>query len=128
MVSLDLLDPLERGVLLGRLALLASQDAPAALVLLGQWERKASQERKGPQGQLDVMGNWDQEGFQGLQDLLGLQGRMETRERQEDQARRVAKETKEKLDPQGLLEFKDLWDNQDCLVQMVIQVLVGSRV
>lgn len=72
------------------------------------------------------MGNWDQEGCQGLQDCLGLQGRMETRcsgqlnglqrlfllifglgdscvcnylnrERQEYQDRRVAKETKEKL-------------------------------
>lgn len=126
-MSLDLLVPLERGVPLGRLALLASQDALAALVLLGRWERKASQERKDLQGQLGVMENWDQEGCQGLQDLLVLQGRMETREKQEDQARRVAKETKGKLDPQDLLEFKDLWVSQDCRVQMVNQVLVGSR-
>lgn len=34
---------LERGALLGRLVLLASQDHLAAWALLGRWERKASQ-------------------------------------------------------------------------------------
>lgn len=53
----DLLVPLERGALLGRLVLLASQDDPAAWVLLGRWERKASQERRDPWGRLGMMGS-----------------------------------------------------------------------
>lgn len=123
----DLLVQLERGAPLGRLVLLASQDGLAAWDLLGRWERKASQERRGLWGPLGKMGNRDLSGCQGLRELLGFQETTEIRERQEDPARRAAKETKAKLDPQDLLELKGLWANQACQVQMVSQVHVGSK-
>lgn len=52
---------------------------------------------------------------------------MVTRERQERQGKRAAKETKEKPDLQDLLEFKGLWANTDHWVQMASQVVEGSR-
>lgn len=77
----DLLVPLGRGAPLGRLVLLASQEGLVAWVLLGRWERKASQERRGLWGQLGVMGNKDLWGCQGLLEILDPLERTETRAR-----------------------------------------------
>lgn len=100
--------PLGRKGLLERLVLLVSPDALVGSALEDQWEKRASQERRGPSGQLDRTGRRGLWGCPGLLAPLGLQERTETRARQEDQARRAVKETKENLALQDLLESRDL--------------------
>lgn len=119
--------PLESGVPLGRLALLASRGGPARSVPLGRWGRKASRERRGPLVQLGMTVNWGPSGCQELPDLLGPRERMETREKPEDQARRAAKETKEKQDHLDRLAFKVPLASLDHRVRTASQVLVDSR-
>lgn len=56
---LEPLVPQERGALLGQLVLLASRVDLVVWDLLGRWERKAIQERRGLLGQLGMMENQD---------------------------------------------------------------------
>lgn len=100
---------------------LASLVVRGVSALPGQWERRANQEKKVQLALLDAMEN------KGLWDYLDLLGHrahletMETRGRQVDQGRKVAKETKEKEVPPGHLGAKDLLDSQDHQVWMESQ-------
>lgn len=118
---------LERGGLQERPVPLASQVDLGEWALPDQWERRASRERKAPSGLLVRMGSRGPWVYLGLLALLGLQERTETRARQEDQARRAAKETKENQappDPQGARARSAILGYQGWTEK---QGLVGSR-